>query len=297
MMLKQRKLTLREMKLKKWLLWGLLIGNCLMGLLIVFLWLSGELNINVLKKNEKENLALSNEAKAFAVHFAVDYYNWTLGQEEARVKRLQPYLPEGMDTQAGIHFTQLQREARPGAAQVWKVESQGFNQSTITIMINVTYYNPKNSQDFYTIKRWLAVPIQANRSDGFIIRNIPYVIPPPAIVHMKKSVEEVKGKVVDTVTQRQIQEVLRNFFDVYSRGNLDDIRYLTQSDKPIQGFQGLMKFLSLEDLKVIQSGPNCYAYTTVVLQEKDSSTEMMYPFEIRLRKEKNQWFVYELNHQ
>lgn len=290
--------TLTKMKTKKVVLWGLLIGNGLIGLFILFLWLTGELKLQTVSKGVgiSHNQAVSDGSKAFATHFAVDYFNWTLGQEQARAKRLQAYLPKEMDVQGGLQFSSLQWEARPGAAQVWSVENQGVKQSVITIMINVTYYNPKNNQDYFMVKRWLAVSVQAIQSDRFIVNQIPYVIPSPPVTSAKLTKEEIQGKEVDSSTQKQLQGTLRNFFDVYSRGNEGEIRYLSRSQIPIRGYQGTMKLLSLDSVRVVQSGSDYYAYSTVHFQETDTHTEVVYPYEIRLRKEQNQWFIYDLTH-
>lgn len=287
-----------QIKYKKVALWGLLIGNLLIGLAALFLWFSGtgSWNTTLNQKVKPSNLATSITAQAFAKQFASEYFSWNLEQEEDRVQRLQPFLVKEIDEQAGIEFSSVKTHARADMATVWKVDSKKPNQSIITVLVNVNLIPQKRSDEIQTVKRWLSIPIQAVDHEKFIVRDIPYLMPEPPVGQMNKSIIKMQGQKVNAPEVQQIQRALNHFFTIYSQGNEEQIRYLSRSKKPIRGYRGTMKFLSTTNVEIVRKDREHVAYGFAHLQETETHIQFNYPFELQLRKEKGQWYVQDLKH-
>ena len=92
-----------------------------------------KLKLNRVQPEEKKvNYAISEGAQSFAQNFAHEYFDWQNSDEgmKTRVERLQPYLANGLDEQAGLSFEGMEWNSSLSTSQVWNVEETSERFST-----------------------------------------------------------------------------------------------------------------------------------------------------------------------
>jgi hypothetical protein len=278
--------------------WGLLITNAFMSAVILVLWITGALSLHKQSKTSTiTNPATSQMALAFAEKFAYEYFTWTLDEEE-HAQRLQPYLAQGLDRQAGLQMDSIHQRAQPLLTAIWNVKSKGEKQSVVTVMVDLILVpdskegqERKEREQSLTVKRWLSIPIQAMGNDRFIVRAVPYLIPEPAIAKVQLPLKQIKGQVVDGSQKKRIERTLQHFFDVYGQGSANEIQYLAKTSKPLQGYRGLMEFVALSDVEMKRQGVDMVAQGQVKWREVDTKIKRVAPFTAHLRQEANRWYV------
>ena len=97
-------------------------------------------------EEKKVNYAASEGAQSFAQNFARQYFDWQNSDEgkKNRVERLQPYLANGLDKQAGLSFEGMEWNSSLSTSQVWNIEETGKDSALITLrveqILNKTYF-------------------------------------------------------------------------------------------------------------------------------------------------------------
>lgn len=291
----------KPLQFKKMAIWGLLVTSTVTSTATIGLWATGEFNISsaqsMVSAEKTEEWEVSGNAKAFAASFAHDYFKWTIGKEEQRAKRLEPYLAAGMDPQAGISFSSLTHTARPEVEHAGNAISLGGHRSIIYVHAIVNYYNPKDEKkDFYK-RQILAVPIKAQSASQFVVIDTPYLVPEPTKPKDAWKRESMPGQSVPSEVRDQIETALDSFFKVFAEGKDSEIQYLTRMEKTLHGYNGSMRFVELEQVEVVNQGNTSYMANVLVrMKETDTDMEVTYPYTVELIEEKGRWFVTTLNH-
>lgn len=233
-------------------------------------------------------------AQAFAQQFALAYYTWAPGKEEERAQRLQPYLAQGLDQQAGVKMDSVQNSAQPRQTAIWKVEAQGKQRSVMTVMVELVLLPESQEEEpeqALTVKRWLSIPIQAVGNDRFIVRGLPHLMTEPVVAKVQLPPKQLKGQVVDGSQKKRIERTLQHFFDVYGRGDAAEIQYLVKIGKQIHGYRGAMEFVSLSDVEIRQQGKKVSVQGQVRWRESDTRIEWVTSFNVQLHQEQHRWYV------
>ena len=139
----------------------------------------------VQSEETKVNYALSEGAQSFAQNFAREYFDWQNGDEDkkTRVERLQPYLANGLDEQAGLSFEGMEWNSSLSTSQVWHVEETGADSSNITLRVEhiLTKNTPQEApseEKTGPYEKYFVVPIQTDGA-SFVVHQIPYFISAP----------------------------------------------------------------------------------------------------------------------
>lgn len=286
------------LQFKKIALWGLLATSTIISTAAIGLWATGQFNISTAAptviEQKQSAWETSGNAKAFAETFAHEYFKWSVGLEEQRANRLKPYLAAGIDPQAGIDFSSLSWHARPEEVKAGDAEPEGNHRSIVYVSAIVDYFNPKNENDYFSERKILVVPILAKGENHFVVIDTPYLVPLPTKPGDAWKKTPLQGQDVEEQVESEIQTALESFFKVYAEGKDSEISYLTQTTKPIHGYNGSMQFLSIDQLEAVQQGNHYEAQALVHLKEANSGMEVTYPYEVELSKENGRWFVTDL---
>lgn len=269
---------------------------------------------------QKKNYAASEGAQSFAENFAAQYFNWqNTDQGKAdRVKRLQPYLAKGLDEQAGLSFDGMEWDSSLTKSQVWNVKETGEDTALITLRIQHTLKKSTppdpaaveaaksqnkplpeaTEQTKGTYVKYFVVPVKTN-GQSFVVDKVPYFTAAPkkpAITANTAFNED--GKITDPKLQDEITSALNTFFKVYTTGTQEELSYYVKGDE-IPSMNGIITFKEVKS-SVIQPGQSKNEYNVhavVIFQENQSNGQVIYPYELRLVKEDNRWFVKEMKNQ
>lgn len=278
------------MKNKKILLWGLLIFNAFAGVLsLLSIGLRNDAQQQVVEE-KKENNAINQSAQAFAQSFADQYFTWRVGDGDGRQSRLSSFLAKGLDSQAGLDVSTIKQNVVASSIQVWKVTETGTNKSEITVQASIYRQDPKTKEYIDSYTRYLTIPIEAKGPDQFVVSNIPYYVIAPNKPDISQN-GPAETKQVNEDTRRGIEEYLNSFFFDYAAGTSEKINYFTQTEKPVVGFQGLMKFQKIESTQIFDGGDIAIAYVQVRFEETNTGASFVYKYRIFLKNEQGRWFI------
>lgn len=254
------------------------------------------------------NIATSEGAQSFSQNFALDYFDWQNSDEgiKKRIERLQPYLANGLDKQAGLSFEGMEWNSRLSKSQVWNIEETGNNSALITLRVEhllkkTTQSDPKKDPQEKTTgpyEKYFVVPIKTD-GKSFVVHKVPYFIAAEAKpeITSESSIDE-QGKLPDPKLQDEITSALNTFFKVYTSGTQEELSYYMKGDQ-IKTMTGIITFKEVKDL-VIKQGESPQEYEVnamVVFQENQSKAQVVYPYELTLVKEENRWLFKAFNHQ
>ncbi|MDE3841089.1 hypothetical protein C0966_17665 (plasmid) [Bacillus methanolicus] len=147
-------------------------------------------------------------------------------------------------------------------------------------------------------EKYFVVPVKTD-GQSFVVHKIPYFIATPKKPDIVASRTVNQADTVnDSVLQHEITSFLRTFFKVFTTGTQEELSYYTKDD-PIPSMSGIMTFQEVKNI-VIKKGKNDTDYlvnATVVFQENQSKAKVVYPYQLRLMKEEDRWFVKEMKNQ
>ncbi|TDL76174.1 conjugal transfer protein [Peribacillus frigoritolerans] len=269
---------------------------------------------------EEDNPALGVGAQSFAENFASEYFKWENTDEEIkkRADRLQPFLANGLDQQAGLAFEGMEHGSEITESQVWNVEEKAENTALITLQVQHTLKKStppdakaveqakKDKKPLPKVKeeksepyeKYIVVPVKSDGS-SYVVHKVPYFVPPakkPEITSDTSVSEE--GKIQDSKLQEEINSGLTTFFKVYTTGTQEELSYYTKSDE-IKAMTGITTFKEVKETIIKQGdGKNEYKiHATVTFEENQSKAQVTYPYELTLVKEENRLFVKEMKNQ
>lgn len=266
------------------------------------------------------NKGISEGAQSFAENFATEYFHWKNTEEEQkkRMERLKPFLAEGLDSQAGLIFQEMEWNSSLSKTQVWHVEEVNKDTALITLRIlqDLNKITPPDSAAIKKAKKkhkplpkakieksgpyekYFVIPVKTD-GKSFVVYQIPYLIAPPkkpSISSHHDSQEE--GIIQDSKLENEIVTGLNTFFKVYTTGTQEELSYYIKNND-IQIMKGVITFKEIKKVLIKPSkAKNEYlVYANVVFQENHSKAQVVYPYELTLVKEESRWFVKEMKNQ
>jgi len=269
----------------------------------------------------RRNLAASEGAQSFAQNFATQYFQWNntdQGKQE-RMGRLEPYLAQGIDEQAGLSFQGMKWNSTLQSSQIWNVKPTSSTTATITLRIQhslqpiqstsspalATQSKPPTQSAKPTqpspfkgpYEKYFAVPVKTD-GKGFVVYGVPYFTPSPKKPHLRAETSQETDKITDSRLQEEVETFLQTFFKVYSTGTKNELSYYVKG-KDMQTMKGVMTFQKIDDL-TIGSGEGKREYqvnVTGVFQEDLSKAQLRYPYSLVIVHEQDRWFVKSIKNQ
>lgn len=286
---------LTGMRSKRFFVWGLLLFNALVGLMFLTnLWFETQRTYTLQPKVQK-NEAITLSAQAFAKSFAQEYLRFVVGEENERIKQLQPYLMNGLDTHGGLDISSMQVNQMPESVQVWDIKTVVTNQSVITVQA-ILYVEDREQKKRQRVNRFLAIPIQAFGPQKYVVSDIPYYTHLPNIKpNIKKEVPRGTEQ-ADQQIQADLVAFFKGFFQDYATSTTKKINYFSQTKEPIIGLHGLMTFQNVERYLIFKEANQYMAYLNVRFQEKNTGAFYIYPYQVQVKKEQGRWFITNFQH-
>lgn len=258
------------------------------------------------------NFATSVGAQTFAKEFVKQYLTWNKDNEQDHANRLKPYLIDGLDSQAGLIFSNMADDSTANELSVWKVTSTGNNTANIivkaqqtltgTVETTATVGKGKNKKKvtqpvpktYGPYTRFISVPIITN-GKSFLVNDIPNYVPAPKKPHIQES-HNTKATVSNNQVVNSIQSFTNTFFNVYVSGTDAQLSYYTDGlDLKVLG--NGFSFNQIQDLKVYKSKPGYKVDVSVLYEETQSKAQIVQSYEIKVINKNNRWLIQSFKNQ
>ncbi|MCY9757348.1 conjugal transfer protein [Paenibacillus alvei] len=252
------------------------------------------ITIDDIKNINTENPALTAGAESFAHNFAYQYFSWAPDRQavEERRVRLDPYLARDVDRQAGVVTSDLVSSSKLVKSQVWSKKKVADDQAELTLRVQYITTVGKNA---VTQLKYFVVPVVA-KGENFLVYDIPRFVKPPDPITFEKNDTNQLASESDRELVREVGTFLESFFKIYATGTQEEIKYFSRGE--IEGLQRELSFSKIDDINVYavdkESKKNTYFVKTKVKFIDKDQTVFTYPFEMRIQKEAERWFVVEL---
>lgn len=249
------------------------------------------IDIEALKPSS--NLAMTTGAESFANNFASQYFSWSpenRGIEDCK-KRLEPYLADSLDVQAGLNTRELVSSSKLVKSQVWKTIETGENQAEITLRVQYVTSLGKSSQ---TQLKYFVVPVVA-QEDNFLVYEVPRFIKPPNSIEFKAQPREQYSTVNDSKLVKEIGAFIESFFKIYASGTPEEINYFSRAE--IDGLQKVLEYTKLERYSVhpTDDTDRFHVMAEVTFSDHKDKSQFTYPFQLYIKKEAERWYVTDFN--
>ncbi|MFJ7941131.1 conjugal transfer protein [Peribacillus sp. NPDC096622] len=265
--------------------------------------------VEITQKATVENFATTIGAENFASKFVNEYFKWNKDDFQEREKRLQPYLREGMDEQAGLRFDTITGNAFLDTSELWKIEETGKDTAEFTF--KVTYKVKKTEErdvkngkrtkkvteekDNGPYERWIKVPIITD-GKSFLINGNPTFTSKPEKAKIKPLETKPESAAADQKTAAEINKFLQTFFKQYSTGTAAELEYLT-TDKSIQPLGGTIVFESIEELRILENKKkSSIVEVNAIFTDSNSKVQILQKYTLEvLESSDNKWQVTKFN--
>jgi len=281
----------RGSRVKKALLWGGIAVSAVSGTSVLGLYAAGAFNLSSATPVAVERRAeVSPVVRAFAEEFAHEYFKWIVGQAERRAERLKPFLAKGVDPQAGLVLSDVNRHAVPEVITIREERIQGPGDYVITVSALVHFYNPENTSEYYSRRVMLEVPIREEGERLAVVAS-PRFIPLPEESPIEVEKTRLAGERVESSVLEEIRTASETFFDTYASGKREELAYLMAEGEAFDTFQGEMEFLRVERLDAVKRGDRVVAEVSVRFRDPYTGMETVSRYEVDWVKKDGRWFV------
>lgn len=216
--------------------------------------------------------------------FAQEYLTWRPGGAEERASRLQPYLAQHLDRQAGWSASDSASGQRVEQTWVYEVQPVSPTRWQVTVAARVQPYreqvepNPAAAQLIF-----LAIPL-GKAEPGWVVYDYPSLLPTP-----------VAGTFAEPLFYGQeqsdeggrIRALLTDFFKGYLGGG--DITYYLTPDLSLTPIQSGWSLLQVADLRLIQTDDSLWALVGVAAQDRTAT--YTYRYTVKLTERDGRWYV------
>ncbi|GGA58041.1 transposase [Kroppenstedtia guangzhouensis] len=230
-------------------------------------------------------------AEAFAKNFVKEYLFWTQGSEDSRAQRLDPYLGEGLDAQAGFEFSkELAWDSYTVSRDVWDIQKKkGEYHATVYAETVMT-----KGKDKKRVDRWVEITFLP-AGDSYVMKEAPRLVAPPEASQPEKKEEESMDSAPSEV-QRSIEGFLQIFFKHYTTGSPEEIGYHFLSQKTDPGLTGILGLTEIREVQVFETDQkDTYRVDCQVdFQDLASGGKIQAPYTLYLVNRQGRWMVVNL---
>lgn len=265
--------------------------------------------VEITQKETVENFATTIGAENLASKFVKEYFKWNKDDFQEREKRLQPYLREGMDEQAGLRFDSITGNAFLDNSELWKIEETGKDTADFTFKVSYKVKTTeerevkngnrtkkvKEEKDNGPYERWIQIPIITD-GKAFLINGNPTFTSKPETAKIKPLESKPESAEADQETVAEITEFLKTFFKQYSTGTAAELEYLT-TDKSIQPLGGTIVFGSIEELRILENKKNSsIVEVNAVFTDSNSKVQVLQKYNLEVSEYSDKkWQVIKFN--
>lgn len=273
------------------------IGRTVLWIVITFVMFKGLVSIikpsqadkvvdqvnQTINVSTNESNALS-EAAAFAEAFTREYFTYKKGQGEEYKNRLLNYMHPVALSQINTSINADIDAISAIALTKEKVDNNKFN---IELDVKVRY-SSNSVKDIF-----VRVPIIA-KDKKYSVDDLPFIIQKRETADIE--IQHYDGNLVDTSVSKSIEEMLNNFFKVYTEGSRGEINYyLSDPSQTINGLGKAFKFKSLIDLKVYKDGDKYLAIVPYLIQDNESGQEIKQNVHMTIVNKDNRYYIEDID--
>jgi hypothetical protein len=283
---------LNKQRMTRTLFWGLLIYTALSST-IAWSIQFGLINIEprrVQATDEQKKPPNDTRELAFAEQFTKEYFFWTIGKEDSRKQRLQPFLISQLDVQAGLDMKNAKYNSYTQNINAWQVKDRGNGVKEVTVYAETILTNLTNSADQKRVDRYLVVPIK-QAGDSFRVVDFPYLIPPPASSDITMKAPESNSSPVSGEIANQAETFMQTFWKVYTNGEPQEIAYYFKNKQASAGLTSIQSFVSMDNLVVSQVDDQYMVNCNVTLQDVQTGVQFVSHYVFTLVQESDRWYV------
>ncbi|WP_410991017.1 conjugal transfer protein [Bacillus cereus] len=286
----------------KWLFWGILAWMFFVSCTTVFKTMKADAKVTPQTETKqvvpKQNLATRPEAIEFARLFTKEYFTWKRGEEDLkkRAERLNGYVSEGVDSQAGIETNGLQWDSDFLSATLLKVDDKKEKEANVIFKVKYKLHRmkPDNSgEEVKDVMQQISIPVQTD-GKAFVVNGLPQVVKINEKATVKET-EDEREEVKDVKAKTEIREFLPTFFKSYTTASQKELVYVLDNPS-IKGLEGAMRFDKVTSSKVYP-GKTKGSYEVkaeVTLIDAHSETKMKAAYTLTVKETGKQFVVTDL---
>lgn len=261
-------------------------------------------------KKEAANFAAGPAAENFTEKFLRHYFTWSGKDIQEREERLEPYLLEGIDKQAGLRFGPETPAANVYTTELWDIEETGKNTSNLTYKVqyktkHIEKEVKKEKKKDKVIEKqvekgpftkWVQVSIITD-GQNFKVKSTPVFVAAPdaAIIPIEKEME-TDPKSADAKTEDAIHAFLQTFFKQYTNGTREELQFLT-TDTTLKPIGENLSFEKIEELNVREKSKNgtYEVKATPIFKDSNTNAQMAQDFMLTVFEKDGKWQVKTIN--
>lgn len=283
---------LNKQRMMRTLFWGLLIYTALSSTIawsIQFGLIPVKPRTTPVTEQQKKP-AVDTRELAFAEQFTKEYFLWTVGKEESRKQRLQTFLANNIDVQAGLEIKGVKYNSYTQSMNAWQVKERGNGVKEVTVYAETILTSLSNASDQKRVDRYLVVPIR-QAGDSFKVVDFPYLIPAPKASELAAEEVEPNGDRVSEEIVSQATTFMQTFWKVYTNGTPQEIAYYFKDKQKSPGLTGIVSFVKMDGLTVTQVDGQYVVHSDVTLQDVHTGAQLVSHYVFTLVKESDRWYV------
>lgn len=262
----------------------------------------------------KENKASSQEGVQYAKNFTSEYFTWQKGDTDEwivdRQNRLKSFLVKGIDEDGGLDTSKMEWSSSVSKINLVDIEEKGDDKAFITLFVSSNFTKKTKTEE--VVKKddkeekkevekeeskpfiqYFVVPIRyQNGSFGI------YQLPKYTNVKEQTKVkpEERRGLTEYNGNRGKVQSFLNTFFTSYTEDNSTKLGYMLEDGVHIQGLNGKMKFLSLQntEIKADKKG-NIQTFSTIQLRDTETGAIVSSDYSLVVSNKQGRFLVKEIN--
>lgn len=286
----------------KWIFWGVIAWMFFVSCSTVFKTMKADAKVTpqAEKKQvvQKQNLATRPESIEFARLFVKEYFTWQRGEEgkKQRAERLKPYVPQTLDSQAGLDTGSLKWDSSYLYATLLRVDETKENEANVIFKVKYKLYAQKPDNSGEEVKEVLQQVSAPIKTDGkaFVVNGLPQIVKVDEKANVKEK-ESEREEIKDVTTKKDMQEFLPTFFKSYTTASQKELAYVLDNSS-IKGLEGAMKLDKVTSSKVYpgKTKGSYEVQAEVVLMDTHSETKMKTVYTLFVKQDGKQFVVTDL---
>jgi hypothetical protein len=283
---------LSKQRMARFLFWALLIYTALSSTIA---W-SIQFGLIPVEPRRVQTLAEqkspTNDIKelAFVEQFTREYFFWTQGKEASRKERLQPFLINNIDSQAGLDMKTSNFNSYVQNVNTWKVENRSGGIKELTVYAETILTNVSNTADQKRVDRYLVVSIK-KAGDSYRVIDIPYLVPPPVAKGITMPDPQTDGPPITGDIANQVNAFMLTFWKVYTTGAPQEIAYYFKNKQLSSGLTSIESFVSMDNLAAFKVGDQYKVDCDITLRDVQTSAQLVSHYQFTLVNENGRWYV------
>ncbi|MGX9161971.1 conjugal transfer protein [Priestia megaterium] len=262
----------------------------------------------------KENKASSQEAVQYAKNFANEYFTWQKGDNDdwitERQNRLKSFLPKGLDQDGGLDTSRMEWSSTVNKINLVDIEEKGNQKAFITLFVSSNFTKKIKTEELVKkdgkeekkevekeeskpFMQYFVVPVTyQNQTLGI------YQLPKYTNLKEQTRVkpEEKRGLTEYNGNRGKIESFLNTFFTSYTQDNNSKLGYMLEDGVHIQGLNGKMKFLSLQNTEIKKDKKgNIQTFSTIQLEDTETGAIVNGDYSLVITNKQGRFLVKKMN--